>query len=371
MAPPPSFISPYYRKQYNASVCLFPIQKDGKIVECGKVIKQGKQKGGTSNLHAHAKKDHPDEYNRLKSRHEEAKAKKLGDMSKLTNMSVDQISNFAAKLNLTVGDKIPIFDKNIKKQLTLESCVNGQKPLKVDDPSIQHIHKVFAEMCISGARPIDLCNDIGMVRLCHTLKKNYILPSADYLKTHTIPDIEQRIGTKKKKIISEAVSVALTCDIWSANSSPDSFLGVTLHSLNAEFNRETVVLACPVFETGDNRHTGLNISTLLNQTIEHYGIPKEKIFVVVSDNASNMVAGIDEFGVTWLSCFLHTLALIVKHSVLEQASVKKVIDKCRTIVQIVKDSPVASIELRKIQADLEFPEHRLLQVTFSVYLMYS
>ena len=71
MPPPASFISAYYRKSYNSSVCLFQVQKDGKYVDCNTVVKQ---KGGTSNLHYHARKHHKNDYDLAKIKSDEANA---------------------------------------------------------------------------------------------------------------------------------------------------------------------------------------------------------------------------------------------------------------------------------------------------------
>ena len=74
MPPPASFISAYFKKSNNSSVCsvcMFQVQKDGKYVECNTVVKQ---KGGTSNLHYHARKHHKNDYDLAKIKSDEANA---------------------------------------------------------------------------------------------------------------------------------------------------------------------------------------------------------------------------------------------------------------------------------------------------------
>lgn len=124
----------------------------------------------------------------------------------------------------------------------------------------------------------------------------------------------------------------------------------------------TLVLSVKPFIVGDNKHTGINISTLLEQSMQDFGIKKNKIFMIVADNASNIVAGIEGLNITHLSCFLHTMALIVKNSVFEQNSIARLITKCKAIVTKIKKSPAAGQELKLLQEEEDLPQNKLLQV---------
>ena len=73
-----------------------------------------------------------------------------------------------------------------------------------------------------------------------------------------------------------------------------------------------------------------------------------------------MVKGLDGTGYANLSCFLHTLQLVVKDGIFEQWAINDIISCCRTIVEHFKHSTKETTELKKIQEDNEVPEHQLI-----------
>lgn len=200
MAPRPSFINAAFAAiegNPHAKVCK--IEKDNGAV-CNTVVKMGKSKVGPANLKTHAKNHHPVKYKQMVEKDEQDKKAKLA-LSKqqfdlLQFQSISSIDDLAKSLN--PNKPVPIFSNNWKKQLTLESCFKGQRPLEVSDPSIQKHHFKFCEMILGSTRPMDLCNDIGLGRLLHSFHNKYILPSADYLNTHILPVIETKVNLKKK-----------------------------------------------------------------------------------------------------------------------------------------------------------------------------
>jgi len=79
-------------------------------------------------------------------------------------------------------------------------------------------------------------------------------------------------------------SVYLTIDLWT-NRNMTSFLGITVHFLDAEWKLRSFVLAVDLFL---GRHTAENIAEAYDNVIQKFRLTT-KVKKVVSDNASSMV----------------------------------------------------------------------------------
>ena len=94
--------------------------------------------------------------------------------------------------------------------------------------------------------------------------------------------------------------------------------------------------------------------------LDHWEISPDKVYLVLRDNAANMIKAMREASLPSLGCFDQSLQLVVD-GVLSQCAVSDVLATCRTIVGHFKHSSVAYSRLRSIQELLEVPQHRLQQ----------
>ena len=62
-----------------------------------------------------------------------------------------------------------------------------------------------------------------------------------------------------------------------------------------------------------------------------------------------------------LSCFIHTLQLVIHYAIFSQRAVKDLITKCWQIVGHFSHSALACQKLKDIQIRLELPKHKLIQ----------
>lgn len=96
-----------------------------------------------------------------------------------------------------------------------------------------------------------------------------------------------------KKEIQKQDYVCSTADIWSTKTR--SFMGVTLHWIDANLERKSVALACKRF-TGT--HDYKNIGEMLENINLNFNIRSAQIVATVTDNGSNFVKAFREFSVT-------------------------------------------------------------------------
>ena len=326
MAPPKSRMWKHMFEKHPTLVLkrickLCPIGDPKRIVGCGTDPK----KLNTSNMIQHAKKHHKAEYEADEKLHEEEYGKKRKEPDSLFDPSPTP-----------------------KKQNTLFASWDKIKIWDVNDDRAKEINIRLAKILVGGCYPINICEDAFFLDLMSILHKNYKVPCRDFMTRKVIPSMNDSVTDKVKGILQNADNMSFTTDIWTAPHANDCFLSFTAHIMTKEFDNHCVVLRAYHF---DERHTAEQVTVTLDQIMIEYGIPKSKIHYIVSDNASAMVKGVTDVDVPHLSCFLHTLNLIINNSIFVQESNKKLIDKCKQLVSLYKKSPIAKSEFDNIKVD--------------------
>ena len=170
-----------------------------------------------------------------------------------------------------------------------------------------------------------------------------------------LPKASLDMTTKLHSRVSSCQNLSLTSDLWTAPQALDSFIGITAHLTSPDFQLSTAVLICEHFE---DAHTAENITTVLKKCIQNYKIAKHKIFMCVTDNAGNISNGVEATGLVNLSCFLHTLHLVIIKALEVQPGVGTVINNCKAIVKLFKKSSVEKKLFHDIDLEEEVPTHR-------------
>ena len=179
-----------------------------------------------------------------------------------------------------------------------------------------------------------------------------------------------------KRMLEKQEFVSITVDIWS-DRKMRSFLGVTGHILQ-QSEIVSLLLGCQQFI---GSHTGQNIATALEDMIEEFKI-KNKVSHVVTDNAANMTAAfntkfpalednsfcaesiedldsedeewisldeheeweinivIENLVKTRISCFAHTLQLVVGDGLKETKCASRAVAKASRISTLLHRSTV-------------------------------
>lgn len=127
-----------------------------------------------------------------------------------------------------------------------------------------------------------------------------------------MPDMFEKVQGHVQTVLQTEVGdyVSLTTDIWTSEAN-DSFLSLTLHYLNSDFQPKMVVLDCLPF---NEEHTAENILSLIDAKLHPYQL-SEKIHCFVRDNAANMVGAFNLSSWTHTGCFLHILQVSCNSSV--------------------------------------------------------
>ena len=129
----------------------------------------------------------------------------------------------------------------------------------------------------------------------------------------------------KEVIGQEMLHFALTTDAWTS-AQQESLLSVTLHIITHDLTRKVAILrAMP----SNYSHTAEALKADIKNVLMAWGL-KDPV-VILRDSAANISKALEDMD--GVPCFIHTLQLVIKHSVLKQKQVSNVITKSRNLVK--------------------------------------
>lgn len=245
------------------------------------------------------------------------------------------------------------------KQLSVQDYIKQKKMWDINDSKSVKIHYKIGEMICLDNQPYSIVHNEGFKRLMGHAFPLYTMPSRTYFTNNIIPDIYSRLRNKITQSIQKADYISFTSDIWTCQENNESFLSLTGHWLEPKtLVRYNAVLNCEHFP---GSHTGINIAEKFEYMLNSWNISKSKIHMLIRDGGSNMVKGCNELGVESLSCFIHSLQLVILEAMKSQRAVIDTIAVSRKIVGHFSHSSAACSKLKQIQDDLNIPNKKLIQ----------
>lgn len=252
--------------------------------------------------------------------------------------------------------------KNLKQakqhQPTLFETIEKTKVWDINDHRSKEFHKLIGEMLATDIQPYSTVENYGFKRVMKRACPNYSIPSRRYFSDVVVPDIYDNILSELKNNLLLANKISLTTDIWTSTTAHTPFISVTAQWLNKDFECQSAVLRVKHFP---GSHSALNISEQLVCCLDSFSIPLQKIHVVLRDNAANMIGGLRESGLKSLSCFIHSLQLVISDSIFSQQSVIDILTGCRALVTKLNHSPLAMSKFETLQKQLGVVKHKLKQ----------
>ncbi|XP_011859600.1 PREDICTED: zinc finger BED domain-containing protein 1-like [Vollenhovia emeryi] len=278
---------------------------DAVTARCQICTKKLKHAGNTTNLMQHLSRKHP-----LTKRH-----------SKKSESDQDDPS------------------ENAEMQRNALAPVNG-------GTSSEKITNVVLYMLAIDNCPLSTVENEGFCTLKKTIVPRYKIPSRRTI-TRYMDDKYEHLHSMFKREIAQVTALTLTCDIWS-DISNRGYLGITVHYLN---NNNKMKSRCLGVLPLDESHTAQYLSQILVEGIQSFGIHRETVTAIVTDNDANIKkAAIDCFGASkHLECFVHAMSHIVPDAISATPEVEQAIAKVKVIVTLTKRSVVVSDELRRLQ----------------------
>lgn len=116
---------------------------------------------------------------------------------------------------------------------------------------------------------------------CH-VKWDHV--SAKAVEKNILPFFREKVDKSIQQMLNEVGHVTLTIDAWTDKRSR-SFLGITAHFIDSNMEPQSCLVDFVRFRSP---HTAENIYRTTESILDHANI-KEKVFRIVTDNASSMV----------------------------------------------------------------------------------
>lgn len=150
---------------------------------------------------------------------------------------------------------------------------------------------------------------------------------------------------------------SFTTDLWQSKNKKKSFLSVTCHFIDENFNRCWKLIGIePVFE----EHTALTISNKIDNVLNDFSISPSQVHIFMRDAASSMKKAIEDLNYQNFDCFLHKIALAVndatEYRTKAVGDVKKQIQICRELVAFYNRSSEFQRTLLRQQQLIDAPK---------------
>ncbi|KAK0152186.1 Zinc finger BED domain-containing protein 1 [Merluccius polli] len=221
--------------------------------------------------------------------------------------------------------------------------------------------------------PARIVEDEDFVAMMSKMDAKFQVP-----KRHKILNlIDKMYKEEKEKIrhnLATARRITTGLDIWTKKGLTASFLGVSACYFNPVDNKAEHKLLN--LKEIVHPHTAQSISTLLEESMEEWGISREKVLTTITDNGSNMVAAFhtnaevatsteedseaepddsnddqeredDEYdygAIERTPCVVHTVQLVV-NMVQKEPPIRRLLEKVRHLVNKFRKSSVATEQL--------------------------
>lgn len=227
-----------------------------------------------------------------------------------------------------------------------------------DHPKVKDLNDKIIEFIALDNQPFSVVEDVGFRRLMMHLEPRYAMPSRRYFSDVALPELQSVVASQIEKLLAGACHISFTTDIWTSSVSPVSMLSLTAQWIDEDFTLKKAVLHS---QECSGSHTAAAIASAFESMFGKWKIERERVHVVLRDNARNMAKAMMEFGVTSLPCMAHSLQLAVNDGVLSQRSVADVVAVGRRIIGHFKHSQLAYSRLADVQKELGMSVKRLQQ----------
>lgn len=243
-------------------------------------------------------------------------------------------------------------------QPTLLETLKKKEKMPHDCDKALNTTRKIAKMIAMDNQPFSLVEDRGFRELLEYLEPRYEVPSRHYFTEKAMPALHKNLREKLFAALSDAPDVALTTDIWSSSVCPMSLLSLTAQWIDARFVLRRATLNAREFR---GSHTAQRVQEAMGSMLDTWAIDKQRVHIILRDNAANMKKAMLEMGVPSLGCVAHTLQLVVHEGLLSQRSVIDTLANARKIVGHFKHSPLAYSRLEDIQMEMKMDIQHLQQ----------
>lgn len=221
----------------------------------------------------------------------------------------------------------------------------------------------IAKMLAANYLSFNFVNSLAFKDLLHELDPRYVVPSRTTFSRTIIPNLyndSKIVLLKKITDTKQMMSCGITTDLWTSTKG-DPYIALTCHFVDDNFEYQSITL-CNAYFPGS--HTSLAIYLKLKEMLADWNLIGDNISIpifITTDNARNITNAIRNTEWKGILCFAHTLQLVITDAKKGIKDIEELLQTARAIVGHYKRSSVARERLRKLQIQLNKPEHELIQ----------
>lgn len=132
-----------------------------------------------------------------------------------------------------------------------------------------------------------MVEDEDFIRMMEKIDKRLTVPKKTKI-TNLVDKMYLAEKVKFKQRLAKARKVSIGLDIWTKKGLTASFLAISACYFNPDENKAEHILLN--LKQMVHPHTAQSIAALVEECANEWGIPKQKILTIITDNGSNMVA---------------------------------------------------------------------------------
>ena len=166
------------------------------------------------------------------------------------NSQQNNLNEPGVTVNATVCNNMNV--KKTIKQTSLAQYV----PKNITNTFRQQIDSKILDLCIYDYQPFSIVEDKGFKALLKLLCPRYVLPNRRAISATMLPAEYEKTMVDVIETCKDIRKCCLTTDCWSSRNN-ESFIAVTVHYINEEFQFKSVLLGCSQF---DESHTSVNLA---------------------------------------------------------------------------------------------------------------
>ena len=140
--------------------------------------------------------------------------------------------------------------------------------------------------------------------------------------------------------------------MWTSTLNSESFLGLTIHYIDQDWNFQQFLLDIIPFQI---RHTGVNIVNTIVSVLNEFNLTNKTLAFTTDNESAIVVCGkklakefeqaLNSFSFKYYCCLAHILNLAAKHSI--EIINKEILNICKIMTRI-KNSVLLCNDLRKL-----------------------
>ncbi|GES91264.1 zinc finger BED domain-containing protein RICESLEEPER 2-like [Rhizophagus clarus] len=212
--------------------------------------------------------------------------------------------------------------------------------------------QALVEWITVDLQPFSVVTNNQFINLVNILDPRYRLPGKTSIKEKVVDHFDNMRKNIKLDVDKIPGKVSLTSDMWTSMLNNNSFLGLTIHFIDQEWNMQHFLLDIISF---NDRHNTINITNTIMSVLAEFKI-KEKVLALTTDNATTMLAvgrsiaeKLDDDGINstfgHYRCAAHILNLAAQQGL---ELIDNAVIKVRQLMIKIKNSVIISDELRKL-----------------------